>query len=150
MVVLLVTRHSTILWTGVLLYGTYALFLLCVSHNTNICFFFFFFLNVEKSIQGSSQNKRQYSCDSRLSLFPGRFFLTSKYYLFCGTVLLTLYRTLLIKDGIAYGQAGAGIVYDSDPLSEYKETMTKMMGGLRAVFRAEAYGGVKVLHLLLF
>lgn len=50
----------------------------------------------------------------------------------------------MIKDGVAYGQAGAGIVYDSDPLSEYKETMTKMMGGLRAVFRAEAYGGVKV------
>lgn len=53
-------------------------------------------------------------------------------------------RTLVIKDGVAYGQAGAGIVYDSDPESEYKETMTKMMGGLRAVFRAEAYGGVTV------
>jgi chorismate binding enzyme len=55
-----------------------------------------------------------------------------------------VFRTLVVKDGIVYGQGGAGIVYDSDPLSEYKETMTKMMGGLRAVFRAEAYGGVKV------
>ena len=55
---------------------------------------------------------------------------------------------MIIKDGVAYGQAGAGIVYDSDPLSEYQETMTKMMGGLRAVFRAEAYGGIKVLKTL--
>ena len=58
--------------------------------------------------------------------------------------LITNTRTLVIKNGVAYGQAGAGVVYDSDPLSEYKETMAKMMGGLRAVFRSEAYGGVKV------
>lgn len=34
-------------------------------------------------------------------------------------------RTMVIKDQIAYVQAGAGIVYDSDPLSEYQETLTK-------------------------
>lgn len=49
-------------------------------------------------------------------------------------------RTLVVKDGVVYAQAGAGIVYDSDPVSEYKETMTKMMGGLSAVFRAESHG----------
>lgn len=31
-------------------------------------------------------------------------------------------------------------MFDSDPQSEYKETMTKMMGGLSAVFRAESHG----------
>jgi anthranilate synthase component I len=34
-------------------------------------------------------------------------------------------RTLVLKDNTAYVQAGAGIVYDSDPNSEYEETMNK-------------------------
>ena len=31
-------------------------------------------------------------------------------------------RTMLLKDGVAYVQAGAGIVADSDPAAEYEET----------------------------
>jgi anthranilate synthase component I len=34
-------------------------------------------------------------------------------------------RTLVVKDGFAYLQAGAGIVYDSVPELEYKETINK-------------------------
>lgn len=34
-------------------------------------------------------------------------------------------RTLVLKDQTAYVQAGAGIVYDSDPTSEYFETLQK-------------------------
>ncbi|WP_227395369.1 anthranilate synthase component I [Jeotgalibacillus aurantiacus] len=34
-------------------------------------------------------------------------------------------RTMVIKDQKAYVQAGAGIVYDSDPESEYQETINK-------------------------
>jgi anthranilate/para-aminobenzoate synthase component I len=34
-------------------------------------------------------------------------------------------RTFVIKDGIAYVQAGAGIVADSDPAREYVETLQK-------------------------
>lgn len=34
-------------------------------------------------------------------------------------------RTMVIKDGTAYVQAGAGIVYDSDPTLEYEETLHK-------------------------
>ncbi len=34
-------------------------------------------------------------------------------------------RTMIIKDQQAHVQAGAGIVYDSDPLSEYEETLNK-------------------------
>ncbi|MGO3610657.1 MAG: chorismate-binding protein, partial [Enterococcus sp.] len=34
-------------------------------------------------------------------------------------------RTMVIKDNNAHVQAGAGIVYDSDPTSEYFETLQK-------------------------
>ncbi len=32
---------------------------------------------------------------------------------------------MVLKDAIAYVQAGAGVVYDSDPSSEYHETLHK-------------------------
>ena len=35
-------------------------------------------------------------------------------------------RTVVVKDGIAYMQAGAGIVADSDPAYEYRETEAKV------------------------
>jgi anthranilate synthase component I len=35
-------------------------------------------------------------------------------------------RTMILKDGSAYIQAGAGIVHDSDPESEYEETVNKL------------------------
>jgi anthranilate synthase component 1 len=41
-------------------------------------------------------------------------------------------RSILIKDGKAYVQAGAGIVADSEPEKEYEETLNKA----RAIFRA--------------
>jgi anthranilate synthase component I len=41
-------------------------------------------------------------------------------------------RTILVRDGRAYVQAGAGIVADSDPEFEYTETLNKS----RAMFRA--------------
>ncbi|KRG76592.1 anthranilate synthase component I [Stenotrophomonas ginsengisoli] len=43
-------------------------------------------------------------------------------------------RTAVIKDGRLHVQAGAGIVYDSDPQKEWEETMNKG----RALFRAVA------------
>lgn len=43
-------------------------------------------------------------------------------------------RTAVIQNGRLYVQAGAGIVYDSDPASEWEETMNKG----RALFRAVA------------
>lgn len=46
-------------------------------------------------------------------------------------------RTILIKDGIAYAQAGAGIVADSVPENEYQETMNKAKASLRAIQLAE-------------
>jgi anthranilate synthase component 1 len=35
-------------------------------------------------------------------------------------------RTMILKDGVAYIQAGAGIVYDSNPELEYEETINKL------------------------
>jgi anthranilate synthase component 1 len=46
-------------------------------------------------------------------------------------------RTMVLKDGMAYVQAGAGIVYDSDPDREYDETVNKAKALLRAVEFAE-------------
>jgi anthranilate synthase component 1 len=46
-------------------------------------------------------------------------------------------RTLVIKDGIAYIQAGGGVVADSDPAAEYQETMNKAKAMMRAVEMAE-------------
>ena len=49
-------------------------------------------------------------------------------------------RTCVLKDGIAYVQAGAGVVADSDPASEYQETINKAQGMLRAIARAKGLG----------
>jgi anthranilate synthase component 1 len=46
-------------------------------------------------------------------------------------------RTLVLKDGVAYGQVGAGIVADSVPALEYEETMHKANAALRALEQAE-------------
>jgi anthranilate synthase component 1 len=35
-------------------------------------------------------------------------------------------RTVVVKDGVAYLQAGAGVVADSDPAYEYRETLAKV------------------------
>ena len=41
-------------------------------------------------------------------------------------------RTAVIKDETLYVQAGAGIVYDSVPESEWQETMDKAQALIRA------------------
>ena len=46
-------------------------------------------------------------------------------------------RTIVVKDGIAYVQAGGGIVADSDPEIEYQETVNKATAMLRAIKIAE-------------
>lgn len=46
-------------------------------------------------------------------------------------------RTLVIKDGNVHLQAGAGIVADSDPASEWQETVNKAMAVRRAIEIAE-------------
>ncbi|NBD22577.1 anthranilate synthase component I [Paenibacillus glycinis] len=47
-------------------------------------------------------------------------------------------RTMIFKNGKAYVQSGAGIVWDSVPENEYAETVNKAMALLKAVRVAEA------------
>ncbi len=49
-------------------------------------------------------------------------------------------RTLVIKDGVAHAQAGGGIVYDSTPDFEYRETLHKASALMRAIDAAEEVG----------
>ena len=46
-------------------------------------------------------------------------------------------RTLVIRKGVAYIQAGGGVVADSDPSAEYQETVNKARAMMRAVEMAE-------------
>jgi anthranilate synthase component 1 len=50
-------------------------------------------------------------------------------------------RTAFIRDGIARVQAGAGIVLDSVPDSEYQETNSKMSAVITSIDRANALFG---------
>ena len=48
-------------------------------------------------------------------------------------------RTVVVRDGLAHVQAGAGIVHDSDPQKEYEETLHKasaVVQAIRAAHRA--------------
>ncbi len=47
-------------------------------------------------------------------------------------------RTILLKDGVAHVQAGAGIVADSVPEREYQECLNKARASLKAIERAHA------------
>ena len=49
-------------------------------------------------------------------------------------------RTMLAKDGYGYVQAGAGIVADSDPETEFQECQNKARALLRAIDLAEGAG----------
>ena len=46
-------------------------------------------------------------------------------------------RTCVLRDGKAFVQAGAGVVADSVPANEYRETVNKAMGMIRAIERAK-------------
>ncbi len=48
-------------------------------------------------------------------------------------------RTALVKDGVMYAQAGAGIVADSDPETEYQECRNKARALIRAAEEAVRY-----------
>ncbi len=52
-------------------------------------------------------------------------------------------RTLVRLGGKVYAQAGAGIVADSDPANEYRETLRKAEAMVRAVELAESHAAAK-------
>lgn len=53
-------------------------------------------------------------------------------------------RTMVCKDGIAYLQAGGGIVFDSDEQEEYVETLNKMKANHNTILEAEEIWASKV------
>lgn len=55
-------------------------------------------------------------------------------------------RTAVIRDGVAYVQAGAGLVADSDPLREHMECRHKAAAVLRAVAAASTMEPTEGLH----
>ncbi len=60
------------------------------------------------------------------------------YFSFSGNMDLAIaIRTLVVKDGKVYLQAGAGIVADSEPAAEWQETVNKAMAVSRAIEIAE-------------
>jgi len=61
------------------------------------------------------------------------------YFSFSGNMDMAIaIRTMRMKNGIAYVQAGGGIVYDSVPEREYEESMNKAQALLKAIKQAES------------
>jgi len=61
------------------------------------------------------------------------------YFSFSGNMDMAIaIRTMVVNKGIAYVQAGGGIVYDSVPEREYEETMNKARALLKAISQAES------------
>jgi anthranilate synthase component 1 len=60
------------------------------------------------------------------------------YFSFSGNMDMAIaIRTMVVSKGVAYVQAGAGIVYDSVPAREYEESMNKARALLKALEQAE-------------
>jgi anthranilate synthase component I len=53
-------------------------------------------------------------------------------------------RTMVVKDGVAYAQAAAGVVADSTPEYEFTESRNKAAASLRAIEVAEQLSGPAV------
>jgi len=61
------------------------------------------------------------------------------YFSFSGNMDMAIaIRTMVMKKGIAYVQAGGGIVYDSIPEREYEESMNKARALLKSIDQAES------------
>jgi len=61
------------------------------------------------------------------------------YFSFSGNMDMAIaIRTMVVTKGIAYTQAGGGVVYDSVPEREYEETMNKARALLKAISQAES------------
>jgi anthranilate synthase component 1 len=64
------------------------------------------------------------------------------YFSFSGNMDMAIaIRTMIVSQGVAYVQAGCGIVYDSIPEREYQETMNKAQALLKAIDQAESTAG---------
>jgi anthranilate synthase component 1 len=61
------------------------------------------------------------------------------YFSFSGNMDLGItIRTMMVRNGQVFVQVGAGIVADSDPETEYQETLSKAAGMMQAIRLAES------------
>jgi len=61
------------------------------------------------------------------------------YFSFSGNMDMAIaIRTMVMRKGVAYVQAGSGVVYDSVPELEYAESMNKAQALLKAISQAES------------
>lgn len=66
------------------------------------------------------------------------------YFDFAGNADLAIaIRTAVLRDGVAYVQAGAGIVLDSNPETEHAETISKAGAPIKAIFLASSLNKVQ-------
>ena len=64
------------------------------------------------------------------------------YFSFSGNMDMAIaIRTMVLKDGVAYVQAGCGVVYDSVPEREFQETLSKARALIKATEQAERISG---------
>ncbi|CEG42662.1 anthranilate synthase component i [Plasmopara halstedii] len=70
--------------------------------------------------------------DAYRAMFPAG--TLSGYFSFSGFLDTAIaIRTMVVKDGKVYSQAGGGIVYDSDPHAEYIETINKLGSAIKTL-----------------
>jgi anthranilate synthase component 1 len=63
------------------------------------------------------------------------------YFSFSGNMDMAIaIRTIVMKGGVAFTQAGCGVVYDSVPAREFQETENKARALLKAIRQAERAG----------
>ena len=66
------------------------------------------------------------------------------YFSFSGNMDMAIaIRTMVVSRGVAYVQAGCGVVYDSIPEHEYQETMNKAQALLKAIDQAQSTSRAK-------
>ncbi|MFC2019681.1 anthranilate synthase component I [Chloroflexota bacterium] len=69
------------------------------------------------------------------------------YFSFSGNMDMAIaIRTMVMTGGVAYTQAGCGVVYDSVPEREYEESMNKARALLKAISQAESTGAAEDSH----
>lgn len=90
------------------------------------------------TVTGAPKVRAMEIIDELETLRRGTYAGSVGYISFSGNIDLCItIRTILMKEGKAYVQAGAGIVLDSDPVLEYKETQNKARGMMKAIDFAE-------------
>ncbi len=90
------------------------------------------------TITGAPKIRSMQIIDELESMARGPYTGSLGYFSFTGSMDFNIIiRSLVVKDGVAHLQVGAGIVADSDPEKEYEETLYKAEAVLSAIFGPE-------------